>query len=132
MKSSIMVINTTSGSNIAVDSVYPITQIARRTGQGIDGNNEGIVITEPGWYALDADITVTATAAGTLTAGLYANGVQIPGAIASQTVAENDVVTLPIKSIVRVTCCGDPIAINARMSGVAVTAYNAVLTAERV
>lgn len=61
-----------------------------------------ISVRAPGVYEVNAVITVTATAAGTIGVQLYNGATAVPGAAATQTVAAADVVTLPISKLIRV------------------------------
>ena len=65
-------------------------------------NGNTIEIVCPGVYFVSCMVTLTATAAGTFTIQLLNNGTAIPGALASTTVAEGSVYTLPISKLIRV------------------------------
>ncbi|MDO4518588.1 MAG: hypothetical protein Q4B78_05205 [Bacillota bacterium] len=132
MRSSILVINTVVGNAIADGSVYPLPQTARRIGNGIDGNGEGVIITKPGFYAIDTNVTVTAGAVGVLTASVNLNGVDVPGAKAIATVTDGGDVTLPISTMVRLNRCENPAAISIKLSGVASTSFNASMSVKQV
>ena len=69
-------------------------------------------------------MVVTPTAAGTVTVTLYQDGVPVPGATASTTVAAVDTtVTVPIDAVVRVFNCNTS-ALTVVLTGAASTVNN--------
>ena len=131
-KSALYAVNTLSGSTLADGSTYPINQVVRRFGCDIIANGAGVTCRSTGYYDIDTNITVTAGAAGVVEAQLYCNGTPIPGAVASMTVTDGATVTLPVKAIVRVNCCGNPAEITAVVSGMETTSVNAAIIAEKL
>ena len=76
--------------------------------------------------------TAAPTAAGTVTASLFRNGVAIPGATASAAVSTaGNPVTLSIAALVREFCCGDDSALTLVLSGAAATVSNVAVVVER-
>lgn len=93
---------------LQIGSVLSLGSIIRRFGckcnNALDLNGNGITISEPGYYDVDASITATAAAAGTVTVTLLRDGVAVPGAVASATAAAAGTVALPITALVRQAC----------------------------
>lgn len=127
-RSAIFMINTTSGTAISAGGTYPITQVVRRFGCDLKSNGSGISAVGSGYYKVQANIAVVATAAGTINATLYNNGIAVPGATATVTATEGGTVTLPIDSIVRVNCCGNTADLTVVISAAATT-VNAEMSA---
>lgn len=93
---------------VADNSIISLGSVLRRFGCNLRLSGNAIEITGEGYYTIDATVSVAPTAAGAVTVALYNNGVQIPGAIAYATVATaDDLVTLPIVTTVRQSCCCD-------------------------
>ena len=65
---------------VAVDGVIPLGSLIRRYGCDITLNGNAVNIVGKGYYDVDTSITVAPTAAGTVTATLYKDGVAVPGA----------------------------------------------------
>lgn len=103
MKSGIYVANNTAAA-LNADSVIPLGAIVRRFGCALDLNGNGINLLETGYYDVKASVSYTPTAAGVVTATLLADGVAVPGAIASATAAAGDTVNLSIVAMVK-RCC---------------------------
>lgn len=132
-KSALYVVNTTAGTSIPVGSAIPLTQIVRRFGNGANLNGNTITLLDRGYYEIDATVTVTATAAGALSVALYKDGALIPGAISTVTAVAGNTVTLPISSIVRISCCGDARAnLTLVIGGQAVSTNNAAVTVTKL
>lgn len=125
----INVVNTTSGTTIADGSTYPVNQVLRRFGCGIESNGTGVTCKDVGYYSIEATVTGVASAAGVVTASIYENGAARSGATCSTTVASGDTFTLPLQTEVRVTCCAVPSDITIVVNGVAITSVNANLKA---
>lgn len=88
-----------------------------------------INIRTPGVYEFSAVITVTATAAGTIGVQLYNGATAVPGAVATQTAAAADIVTLNISKLIRVrpSCAaiGNAAALTIQLTGGAGTVTSA-------
>lgn len=70
-------------TEVAVNGVIPLGSLIRRYGCDITLNGNAANIVGNGYYDVDASITVAPTAAGTVTATLYKDGIAVPGATAS-------------------------------------------------
>jgi hypothetical protein len=97
----------TAGAEVAIGNTVPVGSIIRRYGRCIDATGSAINLGEPGYYLVDVSVSAAANATGDITLALAQNGVLIPGASATSTVATvgTQVVNLKIAAIVRVMCC---------------------------
>ena len=117
---------------VAVDGVIPLGSLIRRYGCDVALNGNAVNITGAGYYDVDASVTVTPAAAGTVTITLYKDGVAIPGATASETAAANGTVDLSIPALVRQVCCAAGSALTLVLTGVAATVDNVALRVQRI
>lgn len=131
-KSGIYVVNVTQGTAIANGGILPLGNIIRRYGQNINLGGNGVTLSGGGYYDVDATATVTATAAGPVSAALYLNGVAIPGAVATVTAAADEIVTLPISALARLNGCNAEGTLTLVIGGQAVTTYNTALVVEKI
>ena len=102
-------IQTVNQSNqaVAVNSIIPLGSTQRRFGCNLRLSGNGIEVMGEGYYTIDANVSVTPTAAGAVTVALYLNGVQIPGAIAYTTGAAGVPEAIAIPTTIRQGCCCD-------------------------
>lgn len=131
-KSGIYAVNTTQGTAVANGGTLPLGNIIRRYGQNITLGGNGLSLTGGGYYDVDATVTVTATAAGPVSAALYLNGVEVPGAVATVTAAADEIVTLPVSALVRLNGCNAEGTLTLVIGGQAVTSYNTAIVAEKI
>ena len=133
MSRSAMYTANTGAQVIAVGGTIAPGGIVRRFGCGIDLNGNAINITEPGYYAISASVTAEPTAAGTVTATLFDNGVAVPGATASATAAAaGDPVNMDIEAVVRITCRGNTGALSFVLEDAAATITNIAVVVEKL
>ena len=104
----------------------------RRYGCDVALNGNAVNITGAGYYDVDASVTVTPAAAGTVTITLYKDGVAVPGATASETAAANGTVDLSIPALVRQVCCAAGSALTLVLTGAAATVNNVALRVQRI
>lgn len=125
---------TTNTSNQILDAGAQIAPgtISRRFGSNINLNGNGITINGVGYYDIDAEFTIEGTEAGTAIISLYKDGVAIPGAATSATLAVGSVVTIGIVSIIKQTCCNEGSVITFVLSETGATITNASITAEKI
>ena len=103
-KSAIYVVNQ-STQVIPVDGVITPGTVVRRFGPNLNLSGNGIQISGNGYYKIDTSFTIAPTAEGEVTVTAFLDGVQIPGAIATETAAAaGDYINLSISSIVREGC----------------------------
>ena len=117
---------------VAVDGVIPLGSLIRRYGCNVALNGNAVNITGAGYYDVDASVTVTPAAAGTVTITLYKDGVAVPGATASETAAANGTVNLSIPPLVRQVCWAAGSALTLVLTGVAATVNNVALRVQRI
>ena len=117
---------------VAVDGVIPLGSLIRRYGCDVALNGNAVNITGAGYYDVDASVTVTPIAAGTVTITLYKDGVAVPGATASETAAANGTVDLSIPALVRHVCCAAGSAFTLVLTGAAATVNNVALRVQRI
>lgn len=117
---------------VAVGGVIPLGSLLRRYGCDISLNGNAVNITGTGYYDVDASITVAPTAAGTVTATLYKDGVAVPGASASAAAAAGAPVTLAFPALVRQACCASGSALTLVLTGAAATVSNVALRVQRI
>lgn len=117
---------------VSAGGVIPLGSLIRRYGCDISLNGNAVNLTGTGYYDVDASITATLTAAGTVTATLYKDGVAIPGATASETGAANGTVNLSIPALVRQACCAAGSALTLVLTGAAATVNNVALRVQRI
>lgn len=121
---------------VAVDGVIPLGSLIRRYGCDITLNGNAVNITggnqSAGYYDVDASVTVAPTAAGTVTATLYKDGVAVPGATASAAGAAGAPVVLAFPALVRQACCASGAALTLVLTGAASTVSNVALRVQRI
>lgn len=117
---------------VAVDGAIPLGSLIRRYGCDVALNGNAVNITGAGYYDVDASVTVTPIAAGTVTITLYKDGVAVPGATASETAAANGTVDLSIPALVRQVCCAAGSALTLVLTGAAATVNNVALRVQRI
>lgn len=96
----------TSSQTVPIGGTINLGSIKRRTGCALSMSGDTITMHKIGYYDVYVGITAIPTAAGTVTATLYQDGVPYPGATASATVAATDTaVSLAFPAAVRL--CGE-------------------------
>lgn len=131
-KSAIYTVMTTPTA-VAVDGTIPLGSIARRFGQYVNLNGNGITVTGAGYYKVDAVVTAAISAAGTETVTLLKDGVPIPGATASVTKgAAGDQAPLAITALIRLGCCDTGGVLTLRLDGTAATVNNVAMVVEKL
>lgn len=120
----IMVISPTTQSILA-NGIVPLDLIARRKGRCVQSNNNSITLLSPGYYLVNASMTITAPAAGIATLVVQKNGVAVPGLTASETIttADTEERTLNVSGLIKVYC-NENANITLNNTGVAVTSSN--------
>lgn len=93
--------NTTSTA-LTANQVIPLSAVLD-TNNSLSFSNNTIKINKAGYYDVTGNFVITATAAGDISVRLFANGVAIPEAVATETAAAaGNVITLPIHDIIKV------------------------------
>ena len=135
-KSGIYVVNTQTGQSIGIGSTYVPLTVIRRYGKYCQLGGNGVSIGNcaggAGYYDVDASVSVSATAAGNVTATLYKDGAPVQGATAIATAtAEGQIVTLPISALVRLNCDCDTANLTSVIGGEGVTAQKLSFLGEK-
>ena len=94
-----------SVQNVALNSIISLGSVQRRFGCNCRLSGNAIELSGEGYFTVTAAITATPTAAGNVTVVLYENGVPVPGAIATGSVATGNSTTIPVVTTIRRTCC---------------------------
>lgn len=129
-KSALYMANT-STQTVVVGGQINFGSIIRRFGQNISGSGSVINLNGMGYYDVDTNINILATAAGTVTITLYKDGVAIPGATASVIVASGEEVQVSIPCLVREKCCCES-SITAIVSGIGTDIANASIVVSKI
>lgn len=119
-------------TEVSAGGVIPLGSLIRRYGCDISLNGNAVNLTGTGYYDVDASITATLTAAGTVTVTLYKDGVAVPGATASETGTADGTVNLNIPALVRQACCAAGSALTLVLTGAAATVNNVALRVQRI
>ena len=119
-------------TEVAVNGVIPLGSLIRRYGCDISLNGNAVNIVGKGYYDIDVSITVSPTAAGTVTATLIKDGVVVPGATASANAAAGAPVALAFPALVRQACCASSSALSLVLTGAASTVSNVALRVQRI
>ena len=114
----------------------PLTVI-RRYGKYCQIGGNGVSIGNcaggAGYYDIDANVSVAATATGNITATLYKDGAPVQGATAIATAtSEGQIITLPISALVRLNCDCDTANLTIVIGGQVVTAQNLAFVVEKI
>lgn len=106
MKSVQTVYNSTSQTVLTTGSTLQLLgNKCTNCGCSITTNSNSFTINNSGIYRFSSDVTFTPTAAGTAVIQLYKNGIALPCAIATVTVAESTTYTEHIETILSVPVC---------------------------
>lgn len=136
-KSAIYTANT-SPSALTVSATLPFATIPlgstiRKFGCNLQQVGNGIVARGQGYYEINASVTVTPSVIGNVTVTAFRDGVAIPGATATASVAAvGDSVALPINTIVRNQCCDSAGTIVFALATQSATINNIAVTVEKI
>jgi len=133
-KSAIYTVNNTT-QVVAVDGQINLGSVIRRFGCNCHLNNNAINITGSGYYDIDASFTIAPTADGEVTVTMYKDGIAVPGAVATETVAAaGDSANLSISSLVRefCPCCDNSSNLTFVLSGVESNVTNVAIVVEKL
>lgn len=106
MANSLIMMGTTTATDVLENGVVPMNSILRRRGQVLTSNSDNIFLNRPGYYKVNASVTFISAETGVATLVLQKDNVNIPSLTASTSVdtATTEVSTLNISGIVRVNC----------------------------
>ena len=129
-KSVLYAVNSSTQPFVATGTVVNYGLPVRRYGNNINVSGGNVVVDGIGYYSIDTNLTVTPSGAGTLLVQVYKDGVAIPGANITRTVAADTAYAVTIPAIIRQNCCCDS-TITVEFSGVAGNISNAAMVAEK-
>lgn len=118
-KSSIYTVNTASNT-LTAGSTVPLGNVTHRYGCNLVLSGNAISLRGSGYYGVYVSLTVSPTAAGTVTAQLCKDGSAVSGAQASATTsAASQSVCLAFPALVRIKgcCCSDTSELTILLSG---------------
>ena len=104
MSRSLIQVANPSTQAVSENSIIPLGSVQRRFGCNCRLSGNAIECAGEGYYTIDGSVTIAPTAAGLVAVALYVNGVQLPGAIAADSVATSGVTTLSIVATIRQGC----------------------------
>ena len=118
---------------VTVNGTIPLGTIIRRYGCNCNLNGNGVTVEGAGYYDITASATVTPDAAGAVTMQLLQDGVAVPGAVASATVAAAaTAVNLAFPAAIRLGCCSTGSTLTLVLTGAASTVNNVALRVEKL
>lgn len=117
MKSAIYTANTAT-QTVPAGGTVSIGSVIRKTGCCLLSDSISVK-SLGGLYSVSVNVTAAPTAAGEVTVTLYRNGVAVPGASATQTVAASGTASLAFTALVKSNCCtyDDPVTYTLVLSG---------------
>lgn len=129
-KSILYAVSSVAQSVVSTGSNITYENLVRKAGCNVALSGGNIVTKGEGYYDVYANLTFTATAAGTAIVRLSKDGVAIPGASAEFTTAENSTYAISIPCVIRNSCCRESnVVVN--ISGVAGTVVNASIEVKK-
>lgn len=96
----IEIVNTTQTTLVA-DQVVPLGGVTASSNTNASLSDNSIQLNRPGYYGVSGQFAITGTAAGDVTIQLYANGTAVPGALATETLAEGSSATISLKKVIK-------------------------------
>lgn len=122
----------TSGIPVTDGGTLPVGNTIRRFGCNVVSDNNTINLCGIGYYKVDAVATMAAASAAPITISLIQDGVPVPGAKSTITVAgTSEETVLPVTAIVRNKCdCESTLSFT--VSGADVTLDNFAVTVEKL
>ena len=132
MRTQLIYMTNTSNASVLADGIIPLSTIQRKYGCAIVEGTNSIILRVPGYYKVNATITLTAPAAGDAAIKLQKNNADVPGMESTETIttATTEVRSLTITGIVRVYCNEGFATITLVNSGVDATISNVSLDVE--
>ena len=125
MSRSVLYFDNNTSQDVVDGGTIALGNTIRRYGCNCQLDGNLVTLNGTGYYDISATVTLTPTAAGTVTVTAYQDSDVIPGVTASATVADTDTtVTLPLIGIARNTCVSPLTNIKFVLSGVAATITN--------
>lgn len=122
--------NTTSTATATNAAINLGTVQHRQNKCALSGAASGISLLQSGYYAVTATVTFTAPTTGVVAVSLQANGQQVIGATAAESVntATTEQHTIAITGLVYVACGSAPVLLTLVNTGIAFTPSNVSIT----
>ena len=95
-----------TNSAVAANGIVPLGTVIRRFGCNTALEGDSITCYGRGYYEVNASVTMTPVAAGTIGVQLYQDGVAVPGGMAYATGTAGEPLSLSFPALVRQTQCG--------------------------
>ncbi len=91
--------------SVLAGGTVPLGAAVRKYGCGIDLNGNALQLLAPGYYDIAVNLTMEPVAAGAITATVYVDGVEYPGAVGTETAAAAaNAVQIVIPTLIRNNC----------------------------
>lgn len=97
----IEILNTTETTLTASQNI-PLGAVSAKSNNNVSLLDNTLLINSIGYYDIKGQFVVTATSTGAITIQLLANGNEVKGAYATQTVTEGDTVSLGIGKVLKI------------------------------
>lgn len=133
MSKSLLYVANTATQSVPVGGNINLGGIIRRFGCAPTLSGDSINVSESGYYDISVSVTTEPTAIGNVAITLLNNGVTVPGATASGTVAAaNTPVNLSFESVIRVFCGANTGALTLVLSDTASNVTNVAVVVKKV
>lgn len=132
MANSLIMMGTTTATDVLENGVVPLNSILRRRGQVLTSSSDNIFLNRPGYYKLNASVTFISTETGVATLVVQKDNVNVPSVTASTSVdtATTEVSTLNISGVIRVTCGEGFASLSLVNIGIPITTSNVEIDVE--
>lgn len=134
MSKSVLYVANTNEQSVVVGGSLNLGNVIRRCGcaSNLSGTNV-VSINEPGYYDVNVSVTAVPTAAGDVTITLLNNGVVIPGATATATVAAaGDSANISFESVVRIFCNANAGTLSLALDGTDANVSNIAMVVKKL
>lgn len=132
-RSGMFAVNTTVGTEIAVNEAYAPITVIRRYGTSCQLCDKGILLNDIGYYDINVIANVRAKSIGEVTASIQQDNVIVAGS--STTVSVNragDIIAIPINTKIRLTNNEISSIISVVITGQAVDSFNLTINVNKV
>ena len=132
MANSLIMMGTTTSTDVLENGVVPLNSILRRRGQVLTSNSDNIFLNRPGYYKVNASVTFISSETGVATIVLQKDNTNVPSITSSTNVdtATTEVRTLNVSGIVRVMCGEGFASLSLVNIGIPITTSNVEIDVE--
>jgi len=132
MCNALLLTNLSTPTAVVADATVPLGSAIHGVGSAIRMSGNALQIYSSGYYDITANVSFEVTGANAVTLQLYANGVPVPGAVASATPgAAGEIVNITLPWIYKKGCCCDPTTLSYVVSQ-AGTVNSTIVTVEKI